>query len=401
MDLHSGLPFWLIKSGLPFNYYPLDRSLTTDVAIIGGGISGALAAYYLTSAGISCIVLDARTIGLGSTCASTALLQYEIDVPLCRLKEKTGIKKAARAYHLCRQAIEKLGAIAGTIKCTDYQPKHSLYFAAHKKDEGFLKEEYNIRKQQGFNVDFLSPSQLKLDYGFTAPAGILSHHGSQLNAYMYTHELLQYSIKKGLLVFDRTEVTHARHKQKSVELTVANGCKIKALKLVYASGYETVKYIDKKIVALHSTYAVISENMSQQKPFWKDDALLWNTANPYLYMRTTIDNRIICGGRDEAFFNPTKRDALIGKKTRLLVKDFSGLFPGIAFKPEFSWTGVFGSTTDGLPFIGPYKKLPNSFFALGFGGNGITFSQVAAEILLDHVKGKKNRDAALFSFERL
>ena len=93
MDLHSGLPFWLIKSGLPFNYYPLDRSLTTDVAIIGGGISGALAAYYLTSAGISCIVLDARTIGLGSTCASTALLQYEIDVPLCRLKEKTGIKK--------------------------------------------------------------------------------------------------------------------------------------------------------------------------------------------------------------------------------------------------------------------------------------------------------------------
>ena len=59
-----------------------------------------------------------------------------------------------------------------------------------------------------------------------------------------------------------------------MELTVANGCKIKALKLVYASGYETVKYIDKKIVALHSTYAVISENMSQQSRFWKDDALL-------------------------------------------------------------------------------------------------------------------------------
>ena len=150
-----------------------------------------------------------------------------------------------------------------------------------------------------------------------------------------------------------------------MELTVANGCKIKALKLVYASGYETVKYIDKKIVALHSTYAVISENMSQQKPFWKDDALLWNTANPYLYMRTTIDNRIICGGRDEAFFNPTKRDALIGKKTRLLVKDFSGLFPGIAFKPEFSWTGVFGSTTDGLP-LSDLIKITQQFFRTRF-----------------------------------
>jgi len=53
-----------------------------------------------------------------------------------------------------------------------------------------------------------------------------------------------------------------------------------------------------------------------------------------------------------------------------------------------------------LPYIGSYKKLTNSFFALGFGGNGITFSQVAGEIIADLVKGKKNKDAGLFSFER-
>ncbi len=72
----------------------------------------------------------------------------------------------------------------------------------------------------------------------------------------------------------------------------------------------------------------------------------------------------------------------------------------ISFIPEFSWTGTFGATKDGLPYIGSYKKLKNSYFALGFGGNGITFSLVAAEIILGELLGKKNPNASLFSFTR-
>ena len=82
MNLITGYPYWLINSGLPTNYPKLEKSLKTDIVIIGGGISGALTAYYLTNAGLNCVVVDSRTIGLGSTCASTALLQYELDTPL-------------------------------------------------------------------------------------------------------------------------------------------------------------------------------------------------------------------------------------------------------------------------------------------------------------------------------
>jgi glycine/D-amino acid oxidase-like deaminating enzyme len=117
-------------------------------------------------------------------------------------------------------------------------------------------------------------------------------------------------------------------------------------------------------------------------------------------MRTTKDNRIIIGGRDEEFFSQIKRDKLIPHKTKQLQNDFKKMFPHIPFKAEFSWAGVFGSTKDGLPYIGAYEKIPNSFFALGFGGNGITFSQVAGEIIASLIKGKKNKDAELFSFER-
>jgi glycine/D-amino acid oxidase-like deaminating enzyme len=128
---------------------------------------------------------------------------------------------------------------------------------------------------------------------------------------------------------------------------------------------------------------------------------LINAADPYLYMRSTKDRRILIGGRDEEFYSPAKRDLLLPGKIKQLVKDFNKVFPDIEFKPEFSWAGTFGATKDGLPFIGHYKKLPNSLFALGFGGNGITFSLIAAEILTAVITGKKNNDTSIFSFERM
>ena len=128
---------------------------------------------------------------------------------------------------------------------------------------------------------------------------------------------------------------------------------------------------------------------------------MWNTDDPYLYLRTTQDNRILIGGRDEQFFNPKKRDDLLPDKAKALVKDFKKMYPDVLFKPEFSWCGTFGSTKDGLPFIGEYPGLPNSYFALGFGGNGITFSLIAAEIIRDLIVGKKNNDQEIFSFSRL
>jgi len=72
----------------------------------------------------------------------------------------------------------------------------------------------------------------------------------------------------------------------------------------------------------------------------------------------------------------------------------------IPLKPDFSWAGAFATTKDGLPYIGTIPERPNTYFALGFGGNGITFSVIAAEILRDLIQGKKNENAKLFMFNR-
>jgi glycine/D-amino acid oxidase-like deaminating enzyme len=400
MELKSGYPLSLIRNGLVANYPKLEKDVRTDVVILGGGISGALTAWHLVREGIDCIVVDARTIGLGSTCASTSLLQYELDTPLHKLMDMIGERNAIRTYLLCKEAIDKLIKLGARIGFPGIERRQSLYYAATKKDLPSLEKEFAARKKAGLEVSYLREKDMMRKAGFAAPAAILSEDGAQTNAYLFTHYLHKHAIAKGLKVYDRSPAVSIRHHRRNVELRTANGNTIMAKTLVYATGYETVNYIDQPIVKLHSTYAVASEPMSDPKPFWKNDRLLWNTADPYLYMSTTEDNRIIIGGRDEKFYSPAKRDKLIKSKTKRLSADFRKLFPGISFIPEFSWTGTFGSTPDSLPYIGPYKKKPNSYFALGFGGNGIVFSHIAAEMTAGYLAGKKLKDAALFSFER-
>lgn len=399
MNLHSALPYSLIKYGLPFDYPKLRNSTHADVVILGGGISGALLAYYLSEENISCIVLDKRTIGLGSTCASTSLLQYELDVPLFKLIKLRGEKQAVRAYHLCKDAITTLKEIARQVGLSDFEFRNSLYFSARRRDVHFLKKEFLARKKYGFQVEWLDENELKDRYGLVSTAAILSQHGGQVNAYLLTHALLQYALKKGINVYDDTNIVSIEHKKEKVTLKTEEGLMIEAKKLVYTTGYEVTEFIDKKIVQLQSTYAIASSTM-ENIPLWKDEVMMWNTGDPYLYLRTTSDRRIMIGGRDVSVINPKKRDALLPGKTRLLVKDFEKLFPHIPSETEFAWSGIFGTTTDGLPYIGPYKKLPSSFFSLGFGGNGITFSEVGARIIADLIAGKKNTDAAIFSFDR-
>ncbi|MNS37141.1 Gamma-glutamylputrescine oxidoreductase [compost metagenome] len=400
MDLRSGIPYWLIKNGLPFNFPKLEKDLRTDILILGGGISGALCGYYFTKAGIDCAIIDARSIGLGSSCASTGLLQYEIDTPLYKLIKIRGEREAVKSYKLCEESIYKLQDIANEIKLSDFQHKKSFFFASYKKHKTLIDNEYIVRKKHGFNVEKLDKQRIQKEFTFTSEGGILSQSGAQTDTYMLVHLLHQWSKKKGVPIFDRTNVVKFDHRSRGVILTTENGCTVTAKKIVYATGYESVNYIAEKLFTLTSTYVIASEQYSTDN-FWSfDNCLLWETASPYLYLRSTTDHRIVIGGKDESFFNPKKRDALLKEKGKALERSFKSKFPMIDFKTEFSWTGTFSSTPDGLPFIGPYKKLANSYFALGFGGNGITFNVIAAEIIRDLILKRSNQDAHLFRFDR-
>jgi glycine/D-amino acid oxidase-like deaminating enzyme len=399
MELTAGYPFWLIKNGIPFEYPKLLKDIRSRVVVIGGGISGALTAYYLTENGVDCILADGRSIGLGSTCASTSLLQYELDTPLHLLIKQVGESNAIRSYQLCGQSIDILTGIMNHIGFGGYDKRKSLFYTSHKSQRSFLEKELTVRRQAGFDVSFLNKKEIEEYDGMAAEYAILSEKGATIDAYALTHALLQYSIGRGLQVYDRTCVKEIRYNESNVEMKTAEGFLITADKIVNASGFEIINFISRDIVDFYCTYAIVSENEQEKDAIWKDRIMIWNTDNPYLYLRLTQDNRIIMGGRDVRFSHKASR-GLYEKKAVQLSADFEKLFPGRKLKVEFAWSGTFGKTKDSLPYIGEFSKTPNAYYALGFGGNGITFSVIAAKIITDKILGNKNPDARIFAFDR-
>lgn len=400
MNLVSGSPFWPIKNGLLAIYPPLTENIACDVAIIGGGITGALIGYHLAEAGLSVAVIERRDIGHGSTSASTALLQYEVDTPLHQLAQKVGEAAAVRSYQVCHAAVIKLQRLAARLGGCDCAARESIYVASHASHVSDLKQEFAARKAAGFDVAFWEQGRVARETGLPHAAAILSRTAAEIDAYRFTHALFGAARRRGLRAYDRTAVTRIRHRRGGIVLETDRGHRVQAGRLVIASGYEAQGYFRTRCTALHSTYALISEPLSDFSA-WPKHRLFWETARPYFYFRTTPDGRVLMGGADVPFQNPTARDALLTRKTAQLAARFRRLFPKTPMEVAYSWTGTFAETSDGLPVIGASPEHPRTYVALGYGGNGITYSLVAAEIIRDLCLGEKNPDAKLFGFSRL
>lgn len=401
MDLKSNEPFWLMKNGILSSYPSLHEDLVCDVLIIGGGITGALIAHQCVNDGFKTILIDKREIANGSSSATTAMLQYEVDKPLYVLQELIGEKQAQQCYWACYDAIDQLEQVCKDIKSkAGFRRKKSLYFAAHKKDVTWLHKEYLCRKEAGFNVKWLEAKDIVKKYDLQHTyAGILSDQGASVDAFMLVHEILDFNINKGLKVFDKTALKTVKYGSKYNECTLSTGAKIKAKKTIYCVGYESASMLKEKFVNLISTYAVVSEIDERNAKKYKD-LLIWNTADPYIYMRTTDDHRMLIGGEDEKFRDPVRRDRLLEIKENKLINSYNKIRPHAIFNVDFTWAGTFGETKDSLPYIGSHPDFLRSYFVLGFGGNGITFSVTGMQMVSKWLKNKKHPLSEYFAFGR-
>ncbi|SDQ10635.1 Glycine/D-amino acid oxidase [Chryseobacterium soldanellicola] len=401
MDLKSNEPFWLLKNGLVASYPSLKSDQECDVLIIGGGITGSLIAHQMIKDGCKTIIIDKREICNGSTSATTSMLQYEIDVPLYELIEKIGEKGAVESYKACSKSIDDLEKLTKEIKSrAGFKRKQSLYFAAKKKDVSWLIKEYEMRKKFGFEVKWMEPEDIEEKFTLqNTYGGILSKQGASVDAFKFAHELLRFNIKKGLKVFDKTEMKSVKYFRGYNLALTEDGFSIKAKKIIYCVGYESKNMIKEHFVDLKSTFATVSEiDVDIFKNI--EQTLIWNTDDPYIYMRTTDDNRLLIGGGDEDFVNPEKRDGMLNKKEKEILRTLKRIKPDFKFYTDFVWAGTFGETKDGLPYIGEHESFKNSYFVLGFGGNGITFSVTGMEMASAFMKNKKHKLSQYFKFGR-
>ncbi len=403
MDLLSSRPFWPIQNGLPTTFPSLAENVSCDVAIIGAGISGALVASFLTEVGLDVVVLDRRDAAHGSTAGNTGLLLFELDVMLHRLGRKIGPDAAARAYQRCHDTVAEVAKLVRRKQFgCDFAPRNSLFLAATPAHVPRLQREFAARREIGLSAEWWDRRRLKEESSLPHEAAISSSGAGELDAYRLTYALLDTARRGGARIFDRTAVTRRTVKKGGVVLRTSRGFQVRARQLVLATGYESQAALAEGSRSLHSTYAIASEPLEPgQFEGWPASSVIWDTDDPYLYLRTTRDRRVIVGGYDEPFAGAVARDRLLKTKCAALQRRFRQFFPRIPIEVATTWAGTFGISSDGLPLIGQHPNVPYTWFALGFGGNGITFSYIAAEIIRDGILGQRDRDAELFGFERL
>lgn len=409
MNLVSGSRLWIDKNPIPHKYTYLSENTDCDIAIIGAGIIGAICAYYLTSAGIDTIILDKNIIGYSSTSASTSLLQYEIDYDLIGLEGLLGTEKAVKSFKLVEKAVNDIQNIINTLqnKC-DFTLRECLYYTTNKSDVRYMQKEYSLRKAHGFNVEFLDKTTASEMFSFPVEAGVYSiSGGAEIDPYQFSHELISNSVNKGLRVFENTEITKINPGNNMVELITQNEKRIKAKKVVIATGYEGKKLIKKKFSTLNRTFTIVTKPVNNFDG-WNNRCLIRDNINPYTYLRTTADNRIIIGGDDVKTGGKNSKmslllncDQLLEDKYSILLNKLKSMFPMIKdIQAQYEFTGLFAETKDGLPYIGEYKTLPNCYFCLCYGSNGILYGVLGAQVIRDLYYGNYSEETRLFRFER-
>ena len=398
MNLMSGTYYWPATFPDPPSYPQLEGDLECDVLIVGGGSSASQCAYYLADSDLNVAVIEKGKVGGGSTSSNTALIQYSGEKMFTSLANSFGKKYITRHLALLQEAINEIesAAAATEIDC-EFCRRDSLYSASCSEDVATLRKEYEFLKEQGLNVDFLSKEEIEQKYPFSRDAAIYSNGDGELNPFRFTHALIDYAAQKGIQVYENTEMNGHHYDPKTNRMIVStkNGHSISAGKVIFAAGYEGIDLKKEKLVSFVSTYTVTSKPVSDLSS-WHNRTLLWETARPYIYLRTTADKRIIVGGLDDNTNKPADRDSKLVHKRDTLVNEFHKMFPAIKLEPEDYLAAFYGGTADGLPIIGVYDEYPNSYFLLAFGDNGTVYSQMLAKIIAEDIVKGSSPDLELY-----
>jgi glycine/D-amino acid oxidase-like deaminating enzyme len=395
--LRGGRSPWFANSSYPPHRAPVE-SLACDAVIVGAGITGSLVAERLTRQGLDVIIIDRELPGRGSTAASTAMLLWEIDRPLRELVELYGFERAARAYRASRDAVAGLKSLVWRlgIAC-DMRDKNSLYLAAEDSSAA-LAEEHRCRERAGLPGEFLDHAVLLDRLGFARAGAIISPGAADADPIKLAHGLLRTSLSSGARLFEADAVAFDSA-GRSVHVGLANGREIEARSVVLATGYVMPDIVRSTVHAVSSSWAVATTPQPQN--LWRDETLIWEDSKDYLYARTTRTGRIIIGGEDsKAIVEPDARDRLIPEKARILAQRLKALWPAAQPDIEFRWAGTFDTTHDGLPLIGPVPGVKGVYAAYGYGGNGITFSFMAARLIGDLIAGKASPLLGDFAIDR-
>ncbi len=260
-----------------------------------------------------------------------------------------------------------------------------------------LKEYGETLNKYGFPAEWLSRQTLAKIYGLDAHGALKTAHDLELNPFKWIQALHRSNLKRGAKIFKNTAAVDIRRSGLNTYVVLTDTpYTVRAKYVIFASGYEENMIPEiEPFVERNNTFSFVSSKCSG---FWTDRAMIWDSADPYLYFRSTEDDRIIAGGRDKEGIELDSEKKIKAESMKILAK-IKSYYPALEAEPYKMWQSVFAESKDGLPFIGKRKNKRNQFYALGYGGNGTCYAAIAAILLRFYLRGEEHPYAYTVNLE--
>lgn len=393
MEVVKGVPYFS-KIKQKCKAYPyLKKDIETEILIVGGGIDGAIANYYLSQK-YDCTLVEKERIGYGSTSCATVLLEYQLDDFAHDLRGEMSDEEIVSVYNMGIDSIAEISDLIEKLgnKC-HFSKRPSMLFSSKITDILAIKREYAFRLKNKFNVKYINeennPFPFDVRTGILAPDG-----GAEFNAYLFTKQLIEASSNQSK-IYENTKVSEVQLIDGKYNVLTSYGERVITDKIVYATGFNFEQMPSEKLCERFVTYTIVTKPIDGLE--WQDNALMQDCAKPYHYFRLLPDNRIVFGGEDTPYKDDIIDEKLAEKKYKKLEKDLINLLKKYENKihVDCAFCGLFGQTKNNLGLIGEGEHR-DIFYFTSCGANGIVNAICGSKIIDDIIQKRDNSMEKLF-----
>lgn len=371
----------------------LEADQQTDVVVIGAGITGVTAALLLRRHGQRVTLLERNRAGDGDTGGTSAHVTALLDVPYRELRKGRSQEELQLIARAARRAVELVGKLAAqsSIDARFTECPGFLYTEGSDGREP-LREELSLLQQLGFESSWLERAPLP----YPTAAAVRVERQAHFHPRAHVLGLLERARAEGVVVHEQSPVVSIDDGEPCTVTTEA-GPRIQARHVVIAA-HAPLTLVDLQTRLSHYASYVLAFSTASAPP--EVDGLFCDDQSPYHYIRLARSQGQqvwVVGGADHRLGQRSDTHRSYDE----LLAWAAARFGVSTAKLEARWSSQVFESQDHLPFVGPLLGTPHLWTATGFGGNGLTWGSLGAEILVDGILQRSNPFAELLSPQRV
>lgn len=348
-----------------------------DVLIIGGGMAGLNTAYLLKDSGLKICILEATTVGYGTTGYTTAKISIQHDLIYDYLINSFSLEHAKKylkaneeGFKLYKKIIDE-----NNIAC-DYKVQDSFVYALTDYEHNEIKKELRAYEKLGINGYYTENTILPI----SVKGAIAIKHQAQFNPLKYLYAL--YNIlnnSKNCEIYENVRAHDIKPSEGEIIVKTEAG-DISARSVIVTSHYPFDDSFGLYFLRLYQEKEYIIAAKTRELPF---EGMYKNYAEPTYSLRYQFSDKenllLIAGGSHRTGEKDDEEESYKELENFLYEN-----FPGAELVSK--WSTQDCMTYDKIPFIGLYtSSADNLYVATGFKKWGMTSSAAAAIILSNKI----------------